>query len=85
MPLTAAEQTVDIHGYALREIRVREGRKVAELATALGCDRSYIARLELGHARRVSRTFYYKLCDELHVEDKRALLAAAPARDEAVA
>lgn len=83
--MTAPEQTVDIHGYALREIRVREGRKVAELAVALECDRSYIARLELGHARRVSRPFYYKLCDELHIEDRRALLANAPGRDEAVA
>lgn len=83
MPMRTAEETVDIHGYALREIRVREGRKVKELAEALDVDRSYIARIELGHARRVSRVFYGRLCKELGIEDRRALLAIAPGREDA--
>lgn len=83
MPMRAPEETVDIHGYALREIRVLKGRAVAELAESLDCDRSYIARIELGHARRVSRVFYHKLLNELGIKDDRVLLAVAPVRDAA--
>jgi transcriptional regulator with XRE-family HTH domain len=81
MPMKAREETIDIHGYALREIREAKGRAVAELADALGVDRSYITRLELGHSRRVSRVFYSKLMAELDIRDHRVLYAVAPLRD----
>lgn len=81
--MRAREETIDIHGYALREIREAKGRKVADLAASLGCDRSYITRLELGHSKRVSRVFYAQLLKELDVRDYRALLAVAPAKDAA--
>lgn len=77
------EETVDIHGFALREIREAKGRKVQDLADRLECDRSYITRIELGHSRRVSRVFYAALLRELDIRDHRALLAVAPARDAA--
>lgn len=79
------KRSVDIHGYALRVIREARGRKTADLADKLGCDRSYIARIETGHARRVSPEFYAALLAELQIEDHRALLATAPARDEVAA
>ena len=72
--------TVEVHGYALRVIREARGRKVAELAEALGVDRSYIARIETGNSRRVSAVFYNKLLAEIQVDDYRALLAVAPVR-----
>lgn len=71
---------VEIHGYALRVIREAKGRKVADLAGCLDVDRSYITRIELGYARRVSRVFYSRLLHELQIEDHRALLANAPER-----
>lgn len=66
--------TVEIHGIALRVIRESRGRKTAELAQSLGVDRSYVAKIETGHSRRVSTTFYSALLNELQIADYRALL-----------
>lgn len=77
-----AQETVEIHGYALREIRALKGRNTVELAGALGCDPSYISRIELGYARRVSRVFYRKLLAELGIKDERVLLGTAPVRSD---
>lgn len=71
---------MEIHGYALRIIREARGRKTAELAESLGVDRSYIAKIETGHSRRVGTAFYNALLSELQVDDYRALLATAPER-----
>lgn len=68
--------TVEIQGFALRVIRVRSGRKTADLASSLQCDRSYITKIENGHSRRVSGEFYSQLLAELQIEDRRALLAS---------
>jgi len=72
---------VEIHGFATRVVREARGRKVADLADALGVDRSYITHIENGTKRRVSAEFYAALCNELLVEDHRALLAVAPERE----
>lgn len=80
MSPTGPRRTVEIHGYALRIIREARGRKTAELADSLGVDRSYIAKIETGHSRRVSAPFYNALLIELKVDDYRALLAEAPLR-----
>lgn len=77
---TRTDRTVEVHGYALREIREGKGRKVADLASALGVDRSYITHLENGSKRRVSPEFYNSLCAELLIKDQRALMAVAPER-----
>jgi len=79
-PTPISAGTVEVHGYALRVIREARRRKVAELAEALGVDRSYIARIETGNSRRVSTVFYTRLLAELQIEDYRALLAVAPVR-----
>lgn len=73
---------VEIHGYALRVIREARGRKVAELAASLGIDRSYITHWENGSKTRVSPELYASLLRELLIEDYRALLATAPAREQ---
>ncbi len=77
--------TVEVHGFALRVIREARGRKVQELADSLGVTRSYVAKIELGHSRRVSEVFYSRLLAELRIEDHRALLASPHATTEAVA
>lgn len=77
--------SVEIHGYALRVIREARGRKVADLAKALGIDRSYITHWENGSKRRVSPELYAQLLAELQIEDYRALLANAPVRTDVAA
>lgn len=68
--------TVEINGYALRKIRVLSGIGVADLARQVGTTRSYIAKLELGHNRRVSPAVYNALLEALDIQDRRTLLAA---------
>lgn len=73
-----------INGFAARVIRERTGIKVAEAATALGVDRSYITKIENGTSKRVGVDFYRRLLDYLAIEDHRTLLAV-PVITEAVA
>ncbi len=72
--------TVKIHGYACRTIRELKGRAAGELARTLDVDRSYITRIELGYAPRVSSVFYARLLAELGISDHRVLMADPPGR-----
>ncbi|OAT68399.1 hypothetical protein AWB85_25185 [Mycobacteroides immunogenum] len=72
--------TVKIHGYACRTIRELKGRATGELARTLQVDRSYITRIELGYAPRVSSVFYARLLAELGITDHRVLMADPPGR-----
>lgn len=73
MPATAT--TVEVNGYALRELRVRSGIGVADLAKSVGVQRPYIAKIELGHSRRVSPKVYSALLSALAITDRRVLMA----------
>lgn len=77
----SAPSSVPINGFALRVIRERTGIKVADLATALEVDRSYITKIEIGTSRRVGVDFYRRLLDHLAITDHRALLATAEFTD----
>lgn len=68
--------TIEINGYALRQIRILSGIGVADLAKQVDCDRSYIAKIELGHNRRVSPAVYNALLEALNISDRRTLLAS---------
>ena len=48
---------------------------VAELAAAVWVERPYIAKIELGHSRRVSPKVFNALLAALAITDRRALLA----------
>lgn len=61
-------------------IRELKGRSAGELAKKLGVDRSYITRIELGYAPRVSSVFYSRLLAELGISDHRVLMADPPGR-----
>jgi transcriptional regulator with XRE-family HTH domain len=74
--------TVAIHGYAMRAIRESRGRKLADLADAVGVDRSYLTKVETGARTRVSPTVYAAILRELLIDDHRALLASPPARGD---
>jgi len=76
--------SVAINGFASRVIRERTGIKVQQLADALGCDRSYITKIELGTSKNVSVDFYKRLLEQLDIADHRTLLAS-PVFTESVA
>lgn len=67
--------TIEINGYGIRERRIREGKSVASLAEEVGVQRPYIAKIELGHSRRVSPRVFNALVSALAVQDRRSLLA----------
>lgn len=68
--------TIEINGFALRELRVRSGIGVQELANQVGVQRPYIAKIELGHSLRVSPKVYNAILDALQIADRRTLLAS---------
>lgn len=73
MPTTAT--TVEVNGFALRELRIRSGVGVADLAKQVDVQRPYIAKIELGHSRRVSPKVFNALLSALSITDRRVLLA----------
>lgn len=73
--MATTNTTIEVHGYALREVRIRSGLSVAELAAAVGVQRAYIAKIELGHSRRVSPKVFTALLSALTITDRRVLLA----------
>jgi transcriptional regulator with XRE-family HTH domain len=79
MTAGAARQTpttaVAINGAALRELRKRTGISVADLAGEVGVTRPYLAKIELGHSKRVSPAVYTALLRALNINDYRTLLA----------
>lgn len=71
----AAPTTVEINGFAIREIRKAKGLSVLDLAGHVGVQRPYIAKIELGHSQRVSPKVFNALLSALAVDDRRSLLA----------
>jgi len=67
--------TYEIHGPAVREIRLRSGVAVAELAERVGVKRPYIAKIELGHSRKVSAKTFAAIIAALDIKDRRAIVA----------
>lgn len=67
--------TIEVNGYALRELRMRSGIGVADLAEQVGVQRPYIAKIELGHSRRVSPKVYNSILSALAINDRRVLMA----------
>lgn len=67
--------TVEINGFAVRELRVRSGLSVVDLARAVEVQRPYIAKIELGHSPRVSPKVFKAILAALSINDRRALLA----------
>ena len=72
---TTTPTTVEVNGFAVREVRMRSGLAVQELADLVGVKRPYIAKIELGHSRRVSPKVFNALLSALAITDRRVLLA----------
>lgn len=73
--MSTTSTTVEVNGFALRELRIRSGLGVVELAEQVGVKRPYIAKIELGHSQRVSPRVYQSLLSALSITDRRVLLA----------
>lgn len=73
--MSTTPTTVEVNGYALRELRIRSGVGVMDLANQVGVKRPYIAKIELGHSRRVSPKVFNSLLEALSITDRRVLLA----------
>lgn len=73
--MSTTQTTVEVNGYALRHVRVLSGIGVADLAAAVGVQRPYIAKIELGHSQRVSPKVYNALLAALAITDRRVLMA----------
>lgn len=73
--MSTTPTTVEVNGYAIRELRIRSGLGVMDLANQVGVKRPYIAKIELGHSRRVSPKVFNSLLAALSIQDRRALLA----------
>lgn len=82
--MSSTPTTVDINGFALRELRIRSGVEARPLAEQVGVADSYIRRIETGHTKRVSAQVFKNLLDALKITDRRVLLAA-PHTDSAAA
>lgn len=84
--MASAPTTVEINGYALRQIRLLMGLDAAPLADQIdslvraaggstGMTRAYLAKIELGHSQRVSPKVYAAILKALAITDRRVLLA----------
>lgn len=73
--MAGTKPTVEINGFALRELRIRDGRSVQTLAAEVGVQRPYIVKIELGHSRRVSPKVFNALLAAFSINDRRVLLA----------
>lgn len=80
--LMSTATTVEVNGFALRELRVRSGIGVADLAAQIGVQRPYIAKIELGHSTRVSPKVYNALLSALAIQDRRVLMASPHAHEQ---
>ena len=70
----SARTTIEVNGPVIRELRLRSGMGVADLATAVGVERPYIAKIELGHSRRVSPAVFNGLIAALAPSDRRVIM-----------
>lgn len=81
--MPATKTTVEINGFVVRALRIRDGLGVQDLADRVGVQRPYIAKIELGHSRRVSPKVFNALMAVFSLEDRRVLLANPHGLEEA--
>lgn len=73
--MPATKTTVEINGFVVRALRIRDGLGVQDLADRVGVKRPYIAKIELGHSQRVSPKVFNALLSAFSITDRRVLLA----------
>jgi len=71
----AAAATIEINGYALREVRNRTGVSANKFAQQINLSQSYLSRIENGQRTRISPEVYTAILKGLGVTDQRTFLA----------
>ena len=79
-----SQNSIAVHGPAIREFRKHVGLEAPEFAKAIGVTRPYVVKIELGHTTHVSVTVFTRMLSTLGIEDRRAIMAS-PFADEAAA
>lgn len=67
--------TIEVNGFAFREIRVRSGMDIAPCAAEIGISRPYLARIEYGERVRVRPSVFVAMLRVLQISDRRAILS----------
>ena len=65
-----------VNGPAIRAIREAQRINIADLAKEIGVSRSYLAKIELGHRKKVGLDVVAALERALLLTDRRAILAS---------
>jgi transcriptional regulator with XRE-family HTH domain len=71
----ATDPTIEVNGFAYREIRMRSGVDTEPCAKAIGISRAYLANIELGQRVRVKPSVFTGMLNALQIRDRRAILA----------
>lgn len=66
--------SIEVNGFAFREIRMRSGIEIAPCAEQIGISRPYLAHIELGSRVRVRPAVFAGMLRVLQITDRRALL-----------
>lgn len=66
---------MQVHGPALRFVREAGGRSIGQLAPRVKVSVSFLARVERGVKKAVSRPVFRALVDELGLSDPRVIMA----------
>lgn len=67
--------SIEVNGFAFREIRIRSGVEIAECAEQIGISRPYLAHIELGSRVRVRPKVFAGMLGALQITDRRAIIA----------
>lgn len=73
--MAGIKPSVEINGYVVRHLRIAAGRSVKDIADAVDVERPYIAKIELGHSKRVSPKVFNALLATFSIDDRRVLMA----------
>lgn len=65
--------SIEVNGYAIRDLRIAWGIQQTDLAGSVGITRSYLAHLEQGRKQRVSPPVLRALVDALKCNPKSLL------------
>jgi transcriptional regulator with XRE-family HTH domain len=72
---TTTPPSVEVNGFAYREIRIRSGIDPGPCADQAGISRPHLVKIERGQRIRVTPSTFAGLMNALGISDRRAILA----------
>lgn len=73
--MPGTKPAVEINGYVVRALRIRDGLSMETLADLADVKRAYINKIEVGLSRQVSPKVFNALIAAFSLTDRRVLLA----------